>query len=343
MTNFVRGGATKYIQDIIENIDAEHYILCGKNSDLKYLKEIKNLKGYKKDKFLANSPFFLLSFFSFFLFFKKNKFDIIHTNSTPAGLVGRITGTLLGSKVVHTVHAVPFENRELGFLIIQLERIASYFCEMLIYVSPKIKKMFESKKIKKKNTVIPIGIDVDKFKKAKKAKINSKNFKVITVSRLVKGKGLEKIVEIAKQFKKIDFIIVGDGPLKNKLKKRKPKNVILLGHKKNVNEILKSCDAFMLLSDHEGAPIVVYEAMAAGVPVITTDIGGISDFIKNRKTGFLVKNTAEAKSALKLAIANENLKNKIVKRAYDWIRKNDTGIMLKKTEKIYKSLYLKEN
>jgi colanic acid/amylovoran biosynthesis glycosyltransferase len=149
-----------------------------------------------------------------------------------------------------------------------------------------------------------MGIDLKKFISKEKLLNNTKT-RIISIGRLVEKKGIEFVIKAVKnvlgEFPDIDYIIVGDGPLRKKLdnlinKLRIENNVKILGNKthEEIIELLYDSDILLMPSivakdgDCEGIPVVLMEAMATGLPVISTYHSGIPELVKNGKSGFLV-------------------------------------------------------
>lgn len=124
---------------------------------------------------------------------------------------------------------------------------------------------------------------------------NRKEYVVISVSRLVEKNGLADLIRAIPLVKnRIRLEIVGSGPLKNKLKALAEQlgiegRVIFQGEvaHNEVLDILKNVDVFVRPSLSEGLGTAFIEAMAAGLPVIGTPVGGITDLITNDETGVL--------------------------------------------------------
>ena len=115
---------------------------------------------------------------------------------------------------------------------------------------------------------------------------------ILTVSRLHKQKGHCYLLEAATLVPEALFVLAGEGEEREALEMQTKtlgleERVIFLGFRKDVPELLASCDLFVLPSLYEGLPLAVLEAMAAGKPVIATDIGGTDEAVVNGKTGLL--------------------------------------------------------
>lgn len=121
----------------------------------------------------------------------------------------------------------------------------------------------------------------------------------VSVGRLSEEKAFERLILILCQLYeegyKFIWEIIGDGPSKDKLQDLINQNglekiVLLLGHKKNPYKYISNAQVFSLLSSYEGTPNTIYEALILGVPVLASNVGGISEQIVKGKTGWIVEN-----------------------------------------------------
>jgi glycosyltransferase involved in cell wall biosynthesis len=124
-------------------------------------------------------------------------------------------------------------------------------------------------------------------------------FNIGFAGRLVPVKRVETIIQTAKQlldsYPDLDFhfYIYGDGPLRTKLEELSASMttndvVTFMGHSDTLDEELSKLDVMLLTSEHEGLPMILLEAMSAGIPVIAPAVGGIPDLLENGKYGRLV-------------------------------------------------------
>ena len=187
---------------------------------------------------------------------------------------------------------------------------------------------------KGKAVLIPNGVDYAKFSHLA-VKPPSGEVQLITTSRLVEKNGLEDIINAIKLLpESVSLQIIGSGPLEENLK-FKIKNLKLENRVEMLGEIpnsdislyLSKADIFVRPSLSEGQGISFIEAMAAGLPVIATSVGGIPDFLKDRETG-LFCNVNDPKSIAEKVLEYINdpeLTKKVVENArkmveekYDW-------------------------
>lgn len=150
---------------------------------------------------------------------------------------------------------------------------------------------------KGKATLVPNGVDCETFQNPNPKVINSKEIKLITTSRLVKKNAVGDIIEALKFLpENIHFTIIGTGMLEKELKqearsKKLEARIKFLGHipYQEIPKYLHESDIFIRPSLSEGFGNSFIEAMAAGLPVIATPVGGIVDFLKDGETGLFVE------------------------------------------------------
>ena len=198
--------------------------------------------------------------------------------------------------------------------------------------------------------VIPNFIDIDKYERkhnnCEKNVISEGDEKIIV--HISNFRPLKRIIDVIKIFKKINseisskLIMVGDGPEKKKakdyLRKNNLKNrVIFLGKTNEVDEILCSSDLFLLPSEKESFGLAALEAMALKVPVISTNIGGLSELNINGNSGYtsdIGDIDSMASNAIKI-LSDKSLKKKYRFQAFENAKKYD----IKKIIPLYESVY----
>ncbi len=226
---------------------------------------------------------------------------------------------------------------------------------------------------KEKIAVVPNGVDLDKFKSRilahnaahsvaggsnlkikelqKKLDIKDGEKVLITVSRLVRKNAVGDVIEALKYLPEyVKFLIIGGGSLETELKLkakgyRLEARAIFLGHiePERVPQYLTISDIFIRPSLSEGLGNVFLEAMAVGVPVIATPVGGIPDFLKNRETGLFcaVNNPQSIAEKVMEYINNPDQTDKIVKNAQKLVRENyDWNLIAEKMKSIFEELSL---
>ena len=254
----------------------------------------------------------LKALFKIYRYLRKERFDIVHSHTSKAGLLGRLAAKLAGVPIIiHTPHGHVF----FGYfglvktkLFIFVERMSSRLADKIIALTSREKKdhLLFNIANEDKFVVINSGVDLNKFKTLplneiqnfkRKLGIPENSLIVGTVGRLVPIKGPAFLIEAAKlivpKYPSTLFIFTGDGHLKQELKKKTLEmgiedNIIFLGWRDDVARIISIYDILVLPSLNEGMGRVLVEAMALGKPIVASDIGGIPDLITHGKNGFLV-------------------------------------------------------
>lgn len=205
--------------------------------------------------------------------------------------------------------------------------------------------------------IVPNGVDLNLFNQKfdlgllaelkDQLGITEKDTVIITTSRLVHKNGLNVLISAIRNLP-VKLLILGDGPLSSKLKSLAQEmevsgKVIFLGHidYKDMVKYLKISDIFVRPSRSEGLGSSFLEAMAAGLPVIGTKVGGIVDFLQDGETGLFceVDNPADLAKKIQILIDDQSLRDKIVNNGlmlvegkYQWVN------LASRMEIIFKSL-----
>lgn len=251
---------------------------------------------------------------------------IIHTHTAKAGTLGRLAGmnlkSLCGSRnrirFVHTFHGHVFKgyfgSKKTG-LFVQIERFLARFTDRIVVISP---LQFEDISVKyriahpQKVRLIPLGFDLASFrdvcrqrKEARKELVRcnaGSNLVVGLIGRLTRIKNHRMLLDAIKILKdgghgpSFRFLVVGDGEMRGELEQyaRELKIsdlVVFTGWHKDMPKIYGTMDAAVLTSNNEGTPVSLIEAMAAGIPVVATAVGGVPDLvgkIEEKKFGYHV-------------------------------------------------------
>ncbi len=225
--------------------------------------------------------------------------DIVHTHRQKENVLGGLANFIsTRSKSVRTSHGSP-ESAPKGLQKIQVfmdRLVGRYFQQAIIVVSgdlaQKLEKTFPSKKIH----VIHNGVDTALLKATKSVA----DFKLLhpdaihigIVGRLEPVKRIDIFLDMAgivlqkEIFPEIQFHVIGDGKLRHKLQERSctlgiNKVTRFHGHRADVPVCIKSMDAIVMSSDHEGTPMTALEALAVGTPVIAHNVGGLREILEN--------------------------------------------------------------
>lgn len=173
----------------------------------------------------------------------------------------------------------------------------------------------------RKLVVIPNALPPGCFDSAKPAlPMNGKKLRVGLVARMnekVKNHPalLRAAAVLLREFPDTEFVLAGDGPLRPELEKLAAdlgigRNVLFLGERGDIPSVLASLDISVLTSTSESLPNAILEAMAAGLPVVSTRVGGSSELVREGETGFLVEpgNDRQLVEALRTLMTNQPLR-----------------------------------
>ena len=232
---------------------------------------------------------------------------IIHTHTAKAGFLGRIAAILSFKRQfrVHTYHGHLLHGYFGDFktkLVILTERFLANFTDNLVAVGRQVRDDLLAAKVGKFNQygIIGPGIEIgdlpERISSLKSFDIPEDKFIVTWIGRAVPVKSPLRIIEVAKECTlrklRVQFVIVGEGPLLSDLKslaKEKELPITFLGWQSDIEQILSFSDLVLLTSENEGTPVALIQAQMAGVPVLTTDVGSTSEVLKNNQSGFCLE------------------------------------------------------
>ncbi|MGD0976858.1 MAG: glycosyltransferase [Minisyncoccia bacterium] len=319
------GGAQRFLVNFISNLDKDKYelaLITGKNENNGLSTSLKE----KNIKFIvAESLHREINFAEDIEALREIKKEIgafkpdtLFLASSKAGFIGSLAAKQIGftGKVIYRIGGWTFNDPWPSwkkFVFRMMEKQSAHWKDIIILNNQKDYQQVEKFGIKPRGLIIvvPNGLDVYKMdfllKEEARLKLYQKisgksggifQAKIIigTIANFYPTKGLEYLVETAEFFKNdpdMAFVIIGDGPerenLKFKIKNLKLENkVFLVGQISDAYRYLPAFDIFVLPSVKEGFPWALIEAMAAKLPVITTDVGAVSEIIESGKNGIIV-------------------------------------------------------
>ncbi|WML58588.1 glycosyltransferase [Neobacillus sp. PS2-9] len=234
-------------------------------------------------------------------FIKKEKFDIVHSHSSIAGILTRVAGYVNRvDKNIFTAHGFVFTDPTLSkkkkWMYLFLEKVCSWLSTDIITVSKF--DFFKGKEVgikEQKMHVIPNGIpnkDIlsrDEWR-AKQVRLMQSEKRIIGfVGRFASEKNIDMLLRVATLFKEnnianVEFWVIGDGPLfdhyQAEVSRQKLQSIIQLkGNQVQVVEWMDQMHVMVITSHKEGLPYVLLEACGRGLPVVSTDVGGIKEVI----------------------------------------------------------------
>ncbi|HEY3383879.1 MAG TPA: glycosyltransferase [Vicinamibacterales bacterium] len=245
-----------------------------------------------------------LSFLKVARILRSERIDVIHTHNTQPFIDGTLAALLSGVRtIVHTDHARDFPDKRRYMVA---ERVMATFAYRVVGVSEHTSANLQRyERIPgRKIETIPNGIDGSVFdipvdREAKRRKLGIPDDAVVLGIgvRLTDQKGitylLKALPKVVARFPRVVLVVAGEGPLEEDLRVE-AEHLELAGHVKFVGprtdmpELLKVFDLYVLPSLWEGLPMVLLEAMAAGCPIVATNVGGVSSAIETGVNGMLV-------------------------------------------------------
>ena len=290
--------------------------------------------------------------------------DLVHTHSSKAGILGRVAARLAGVRaVVHTVHGWSFNDVQAAPVrrfYVEAERAAARLTDRIVCVSEHDVASGLSAGIGSpaQYRVLRSGIDpslygpVDGARDRLRASIGASPGDVVvgSIANFKPQKAPLDFVEVARlarlQDRRLLFVFAGDGALRSDVEEAIARSgltgtVHLLGWREDVAEVLAGMDLFVLTSVFEGLPRAVLQAMAASVPVVATDTGGVKEVVIDGETGILVPPAQPSRAAAAIvalaadAPARQRLAAAAKARLGDAF---DIALMVRRVEALYDEL-----
>lgn len=285
---------------------------------------------------------------------KKNKFDIVHSHSSSVpGLISKILNVKLKIETRNGLFYSDSELENISKKRFLFEYLKKFYHDVITTVSENDKRrLIKYFKYDEKELVnIYNGIDVEKLKNYshnKNIQDKSPNFLIGNVGRFTYQKNQELLLNIfsklIKKFPQLRLQIIGEGELENDLLKQINELqlndfVEVIPYQKNIYDYIAKFDLMVMTSRFEGIPLVILEAMGIGTPVLSSDVGGINEIIKDNETGSLVRsfNEEEFFNQISYLINYPEKLEKISGNASNYIQNFSVENMVKNYEKLYLS------
>ncbi len=262
------------------------------------------------------------------------RFDIVHAHSAKAHTISAFSKKFHRKPVIYTrrVDYPPRRN--------SLTSLKYRLTDEVVAISKAVAEIVSS------NTgipvdripVIPSAVEPDIERKVRNEAVERirKEFDgkplIGTAAALTEQKNIPNLIEAARilteKYPEAKFVVFGEGKLRQELErlieeKGLKGNFILAGFRKNIEECIKALDLFVLPSDFEGLGSSILIAMALKVPVVATDVGGVSEAVINGETGLLVPrgNPVKLAHAISRVLEDKTLQKHVVSRAFNLINR----------------------
>lgn len=294
---------------------------------------------------------------------EQEQYDLVHCHTPNASVVTRLAcrkHRKHGLKVIYTAHGfhffkgAPLKN---WIIFFPIEWICSFFTDAIITINTEdytiATKYLHSMHIWQ---MPGVGIDVNavrsiKINRADKRKeldIPSDALFLLSVGEINKNKNHQIILNALGLIKenKIHYAIAGRGPEEENLimlakKLGLAKNFHLLGYRKDVFELCASADIFCFPSKREGLGVAALEGMAAGLPILTSNVHGINDFSINGETGFKYSplDAAGFASGIKRLAADSLLRKRMGEHNQEVVKRFSSEQAVLQLQKIYRCVF----
>jgi len=348
------GGAEKIAIDLASGVNKNKYqtSICALDYGGKYIPLLDEL-GIPWYAFNRRGALDYKLWLYLYWLFKRERILIIQTHHVVQLFNAIIPALLNGIKIIHTEHEYQsFLNNPKD---LQILRVLCRMCHSFVTVGNDVTEFFETKKVLPKGKIItiPNGVSLnnctyaDKKNTGKEFGFTDNHLIIGITARLEWRKDhktlLQAFANVVKKIPNARLLIIGDGCLKDELNMYAKglgieTAVIFTGARGDVKNILSILDVFVLSSVHEGLPVALLEAMAAGKPVVCTSVGEIPKVIVHGKTGLLLSpsDPKALASALIFILQNDTERIRLGRNAKESVRQSfSMESMLGRYETLY--------
>ena len=329
------GGPAVLVADLMQSVDSDKFeqVLvtgyCDENES-DYLEEVAKdiqairIVGLGRSVSVIKD---LLAFTGLIREIKKFDPDVIHSHTAKAGVLGRIAGLIAkpSAKRLHTYHGHllhGYFGASKTRVVIVIEKTLSRISHGLISIGTNV--MNDLLKVgigraDKFDVIFPGLHDLDVITKPQariELGLDSDRLYVVFVGRLTQIKRPDRLIEIATELKECypnaHLLIAGAGELFDSTKSAAESQdlpMTFYGWRNDIARILCASDIAVLCSDNEGIPLTLIQAAQAGLPIVSTNVGSVSDIVKHQESGLLVGcSSAALANGLKVLIEDANLR-----------------------------------
>jgi glycosyltransferase involved in cell wall biosynthesis len=373
ITRLISGGADENTVFTCEGLDPEKYkvdLVVGSQSELYNFPDLKNTTIIELDSLVRNiHPLKdIKTFFALVKLMRTQRYDIIHTHTAKAGILGRAAARWTKAPVViHSLHGSTFHeaiSKLNSFIYKMLEKITMRWTTKVISVGNDLKQRYLDAGVGKPDQYVTIrsGFDLSQFlmddnEMAHQRKVLLKELRLLnkavligSATRLEARKGhtylLSAMKQIIQEHKNVHLVIAGDGALEAQLKERVEQDglsehVHFLGFRKDIHNVMAAFDIFVLSSLWEGLPRVLVQAAALQKPILTFHVEGASEIVDSGVNGYIVplKDVDQLTARLNDMLKNMHATRKMGEHSRTKINNDwDKDVMVAQITSLYEEL-----
>ena len=248
--------------------------------------------------------------------------DVVHTHTSKAGFLGRLAASTVKPRSVrvHTFHGhllTGYFSSWKTRLVYSIEKFLELFTDSFVAMGSQVRKDLESIGLGKRAKFkvffpgLPSRVFEPKLIARKELGFAENGTYVLFVGRMTAIKRPDRLLDSIKELveRKVDIQVLaaGDGELLASLRDRAVQEdlpIVFLGWRSDISKLISASDIAILTSDNEAVPLTLIEASMAGLPLVSTNVGSVSDVLVNDLNGYLVDSepAALADALQKLAI-----------------------------------------
>ncbi|MEC9489297.1 MAG: glycosyltransferase family 4 protein [Halanaerobium sp.] len=321
ITRMINGGADENTLFTVNGLARDNYqvaLLVGEEHERKMMQRLEDdvqlyiLASLVRDISPVND---LRALLFIYRLIKKEKYEIVHTHTAKAGVLGRVAARMAGvPAIIHTIHGTTFPDTisfPQRFIYKNLERFCGWFTDFFITVGEDMQEKYLQAGIGSPDRYQTVysGMELAKFNHAAglpPARVSSlkeelgiapEEIVVGNVARLEARKGQKFYFQVAarvcEEVGNVRFLVVGDGADREKLQQQAGElgledRVVFTGYRDDVEDIFAIIDIKILTSLWEGLPRVLIQAAAVGRPVVTFAVDGVHEIVREGYNGYIV-------------------------------------------------------
>ena len=314
------GGPAVIVSELMRGLDKstfEQLLVTGycDDDEVDYLDQVATDIQATRIVGLGRSVSLIKDVKSFFLLMKlirEFKPDVIHTHTAKAGVLGRLAGLLArpSAKRVHTFHGHllhGYFGKRKTRVVIVVEQLLAKVSNALVAIGNQVKEDLLAVKIgtTAKYSVIFPGLRELNTQSKESARnelgLDFNKIYLTFIGRLTQIKRPDRLLDIARFLQhnhtNVEILVAGEGENFEDLRASAVNEnlpMVFLGWRNDIGRILSASDIAILCSDNEGIPLTLIQAAQAGLPIVSTNVGSVSDIVEDGKTGLLTEVNSDA-------------------------------------------------